>query len=66
LLEVDNLTKDLLPTNSDGSELQTEDMDVALPTLDNFPHHQKATEAPLDVVTVLGLPPLLAPHYLHL
>lgn len=66
LLAVDNLTKGLLPTNNGGSELLTKDTDAALPRLGKRCHHQKATGALPDVVTVLGPLPLLAPHYLHL
>jgi hypothetical protein len=66
LLGVDNLTNRLLPINNDGSELQTRDMDAALPMLGKAFHRQKANEALPDVVTVLGQLPPLAPHYLHL
>jgi len=66
LLEVDSLTKDLLPTSSVGNEPQIKDMGEVLPVLGKGPHLQKATEALHDVVTVLGPPPPLAPHYLHL
>lgn len=61
-----NLTKCLLPINNDGNELQTMDMDAALPILGIVCHHQKAIEALPDVVTALGPLPPLAPHYWHL
>jgi len=63
---VGNLTKRLLPINNDGNELQTMDMDAALPILGMAFHHQKANEALPDVVTALGPLPPLAPHYWHL